>query len=84
MLSCCNNFCYKVSDSKKKKKSKVSDYSSIHIVLTNYKYTKLLFLNTSINNHLPTNTKKKYNNNNNNNNKLAWIFIFILKLEHSK
>ena len=63
-------------------KSKVSDYSSIHIVLTNYKYTKSLFLNTSINNHLPTKTKKY--NNNNNNNKLAWIFIFILKLEHSQ
>ena len=48
-----------VIQKKKKKKSKVSDYSSIHIVLTNCKYTKSLFLDTSIYIHLPTKTKNK-------------------------
>ena len=43
----------------KKEKSKVSDYSSIHIVLTNCKYTKSLFLDTSIYIHLPTKTINK-------------------------
>ena len=37
-----------------KKKSKIS----IHIVYTNYKYTKLLFLNTLKCNHLPTQKQK--------------------------
>ena len=33
-----------------------------HIVLTNYKYTKSLFLNTLRCNHLPTKIKKTQNN----------------------
>ena len=33
----------------------------IHIVLTNYKYIKSLFLNTLRCNHFPTKRKKKYN-----------------------
>ena len=41
---------------KKKKKKKIQ--IGIHIVLTNYKYTKLLFLNILKCNHLLTKTKK--------------------------
>ena len=63
----------------------------IHIVLTNYKYIKSLFLNILRCNNPPPKTKKKKKTQNTKhknkiilffNTTLARIFVFILKLEH--
>ena len=59
----------------RKKKIKIS----IHIVLKNYKYSKLLFLNTLRCNYLPTKTNKNkimsfFNT------KLAKIFFFLVEV----
>ena len=52
------------------------------MVLTNYKYIKLLFLNALRCNHLPTKAKKKKKKLFNI--RLARIFNFFLMLEHSQ
>ena len=57
------------------------------MVLKNYKYLKLLFLNTLRYNHLPTKTKTKKNKFFYFSTKLDRIYLFIFfffKLEHSQ